>query len=98
MNEKILGIFIDYNIILDDRTNRHHLVGICKVEIFEYVLLITGPVVQIAYGKNAVKTHEGVYYIQSSEKMDFYQELLNSMPPSSIERGRRISNCSLLFH
>lgn len=98
MNDNVLGIFFDYNIVLDSRTNRHHLVGICKTGSLSYALIITGPVMYISHEQNSIRTSEGIYYLESAEKQDFYQKLVSAIPPSFIENGRFISNCSLLFH
>lgn len=98
MNETIQGIFIDYNIVLDERTNRQHLAGICKTGHLTYVLLITAPVINIAQEQKYIRTVDGIYYLQSSEKLDFYQKLVESMNPISIQSERFISNCSLVFH
>ncbi len=98
MSENIIGIFIDYNIVLDKRTSHYHLVGICKTGQRDHALLISGPIVHIAHGQNTVKTVDGIYYTNSMDERDFYIRLLNAIHPSSIQSSRFISNCSLLLH
>lgn len=65
MNDNVLGIFFDYNIVLDSRTNRHHLVGICKTGSLSYALIITGPVMYISHEQNSIRTSEGIYYLET---------------------------------